>query len=194
MYYNKYIKYKNKYLKTKQITPSNKIIQNGGGINFNLHLGYGICINLNQLDSTQKNIYEKIKKLESEIDINYHTDYLISEQLSKPNWILLCTTDSEIERVWDRFPYGISEKPAKNFYWYHNMNCGAMCIRVDSEGNDIKDDKPILDKKIVNDFLEKINKLDETKSPKDELYKLYKELLYNSKAMMAGKWLAMWTD
>ncbi len=196
MYQDKYYKYKKKYLDLKAekniSTANTNIIQHGGGLNYNIHLGPGICINLDQLDPKQKTIYDKIKKLEEKIDMNYDPDYIISDQMSKPNWILLYTTDSEIERAWDRFPYGISQKPAKNFYWYHNMDCGTICIRVDSEGDDV--DKPILDKKIVNDFLNKINKLDKTKSPADELYQLYKELLYESTAIMTGKWLAMWTD
>jgi hypothetical protein len=207
--YHKYIKYKQKYLDLKQKVSMNMNMV-GGGINFNIYHGRGICVNVNLLDQTQRELFEKLYT--NDAIFKEDNELVIYDAYDKPGWVFLSAEDNKLKRYWDRFPKAINGK-LKNNYGYQNIDITPLCIRID-EGTDYGDNEELkkrlidqtlpkdiherfkkelnynvrLENDIVNEFLNNLNKVKD-----DEIKKEFANFINNNKqAIDVGEWLVFW--
>jgi len=182
--YQKYIKYKSKYLKLKQSLLAN---QKGGGVNFDIIMCSGICVNKNIISLDQKKFLKKIIDL---FDINDdYSDYLIDDPYDNDNaWLMLCTSANEIDRNWDRFPNALSSMSKNKDFWA-SIDIDPVCIRLDGTNEDDEDDGSLLSEKNITDFLDRYGK--SKMKNLDEQLKLFNKFFTERKGMMFGKWLIL---
>lgn len=159
---------------------NNKLIQKGGGVDFNIFLGHAICLNVDQLTPSQSTqIHTLIESLTLCQNIIYDT-------YNEINWILFPTSPNEIPRIWFRFPLLIQTQENKNKNFEENqLNIEpSFCLRLDEDQNEDKK-MYIKDETIMKTFYENLN----DKKLSKQFQKFFNSI--DQKCYMTGKWLCL---